>query len=1172
MTVTVSPTTQRATHHVKLSKGGTDVGLILTDSRGREVQRIERVPYPSRSINFQQGRSKYSDKEPPFLTLPLDDFSGGRGRETWEDDKTRYMDGWRMDTQRAGRMILGPQESYGGGDHRDQYDNLPGSQNNEVTVHTYYYANLFTADANYNVAGIEADFRKIGTPNGGMVCELWSESGAEPNAILKTKTIGLADMPSDVLSTRVYFEFASVQAVTNGTDYFVVFHAESGSDDGDNHWEILGDVTNSLYSNDNGTSWVPKDDIGFFFRVLDDTAHFDSLAFDYKGATYFVTQPHTGGNSFLYINGDRGAADDNSGDKSLLNDATKAWTADEWIGSIVEITNGPGAEESQPWREITDNDGTTLEVSPDWNVTHTTDTEYVIVKSDKIDQLQDLGAYVTDVAVADEFIYFARGDTGANNVLRYQAYNAGGTWTERTNAENVMARCLVAILNPTLGITLWGGWNEHSTHGNCVWYGRVPERWGDLYNPVGTLLDTDTPWDVRSVTNITNDVDDLSTRIQIAAGFTTGIAAVEDMDASFDISEGSQLGMLIKSSVGTNLGDLELVYDDSLDLGEAWFVPNGLIHWETAAQVDIDEAHRIDELSTGITVTSGGYIYVGVANAPEKFNKIQINLGTTKNAVAASTLTGEYWDGDDWQSLASFNDGTASGGVTLAQSGTITFDLPRDWFIGEVEDIDGYYVRLKPDKNLTANIDFEYIVVKRQANTELSIPALTAATWQWEVIDISPLAYPYPDDTEIQSIGLNVAVDNGAQVVHIRGGIQVLKGDLEYIRMPNDTTITGLERYSGNEDDPRENPWVLTDSQPYEIQTQSENIAVPLSLREMRALRSSETGRAHTVNDVYMWFNLGDKIERYYNRQLTDLGPDRDAGLPSDRQGTPSWMVSYPGRIYVGIDGGEDNYSSILVTSGGNSWHELYRSPQTGLRIRGRAGIQSIPGSSVGRLWFSHGADFIYIPVAVAPEDADDYVFCHEAALVTGRIHADLQDVAKYWSSVKMVTEDLSDNQVEIYVDYRTDGSINWTEISDYFNTSPNEELDISSSYNVSGKWIELRFRVRTYSNSVTPIIYAAVIEGIEIDPVKYLYPLVFAVEDNQRDLLGDPDDYITAQAKINQLDTWVGEATPLQLNTITALENAQYVFPQPVPVRTIAKFHEEEREVRICQLDLVGI
>ncbi len=56
-----------------------------------------------------------------------------------------------------------------------------------------------------------------------------------------------------------------------------------------------------------------------------------------------LSQPTTG-NSLLYLNGDRGAADDNTGALTTLIDATKSWVANEWIGCYAVLTAGPGSE------------------------------------------------------------------------------------------------------------------------------------------------------------------------------------------------------------------------------------------------------------------------------------------------------------------------------------------------------------------------------------------------------------------------------------------------------------------------------------------------------------------------------------------------------------------------------------------------------------------------------------------------------------------------------------------------------------------------------------------------------------------------------------------------------------------------------------------------------------
>lgn len=76
-----------------------------------------------------------------------------------------------------------------------------------------------------------------------------------------------------------------------------------------------------------------------------------------------------------YTEHDAGDADSNSSDKTKLNDATKAWTTDQWTGCRVYITAGPGVGES---RIVSSNTATALTVSPAWTTTHTTATQYAI--------------------------------------------------------------------------------------------------------------------------------------------------------------------------------------------------------------------------------------------------------------------------------------------------------------------------------------------------------------------------------------------------------------------------------------------------------------------------------------------------------------------------------------------------------------------------------------------------------------------------------------------------------------------------------------------------------------------------------------------------------------------------------------------------------------------------
>jgi len=790
------------------------------------------------------------------------------------------------------------------------------------------------------------------------------------------------------------------------------------------------------YSSD-GSSWSSVLGNMPHYRVLDAGSAMAGMFFEYKRGLYFIAQEDDATDSALYINGDRGVADSNTGALTTLIDASKSWTTNEWAGCVVLITAGPGAEENQPWRIISSNTATALTVSATWNVEHTTDTEYVILGSDKWTSVQDIGGFCTDVAVADDFVYFARGDTGTDKVLRYQWYNNSGAASTRTEEEADAARYVTAYRDASSGnIFIYGANNKRGSpwfRTVTVWRGQVPKAWGSLHYDLGEIVKTDEPWDEQDITNVTEGSQDNMTRviIDVTGGFVSGLAAVDDIDAT-DITAGKGLGVMIKSNVATGTGNVKFT-------------------WSNAA------------------ATTGG----GMGGTP-------------------------------------------------------------------------------------ASVD---------------IPALDANKWHWIDPAISPTQHPDPDETAVISFGLAVYSNNGDQTIYMHGGIRLLADRIEYFDFPTEAPINKLLKYAGGvSDDVRENPWILTENQAYEFQTQANDAIVPLALGEISSLRSEDNGVGACVNGVYLWFNLGEKIERYYNRQLDDIGPDLDEGLPSERRGVPRNLLSYPGRVFAAVDGGEDNYSSILAYEN-SGWHETYRGPRTGDRIRGIY-AQSLPGL-VDRIWMVQGSDIIYMPIALNPEQEDDYTYTHEGVLITGRYYGGRRDISKYWNSLKLATENLNappTADCRIEVDYQTDAISTWTEISDYYDVSPFEEIDLTSDNSLSGKWLQLRLRFYTDTNTITPVLISSIIESLMRVPVKYAYQLTFRVADKEPMLDQIGYDDTGADEKIAQLDSWVSNIVPITMNSISSLEDSKSVYIEPASVRKVQKVIKEGTEWYVCQVTLIGI
>jgi hypothetical protein len=1171
----VEPKNPLNTHHLLLRKGADQMGIILCDAAGkRDKTNIQRQPYPRSALKFYQGEEDYADSEPPFRPIAQSDFSGGRGLLTFETDTRRFQDSYRCDTRHAGKVFLGPLETYGTGDHSVVYQAMPG---NVRWLGLYgsniYFARSFVSGAGATTVANGAVILKAVGAAPDLRFELWSNAANTPTAILGADnyfTVDDAGMYEVNVSEMVAEALTLFAALGIATTYWIVIRA-TGTPDGANHWEVAYDSTVTGKMSANGAAW--SDYAGApYFRLTGTTAVLHGRTFDYKGGRYMVSHPDSG-NSKLFINGTRGVADSNAGQLTRLNDATKA-AATDWhcaAGAKVVIVKGPGSEEAQPWRTVTSVNIGWLGVDTAWITTHTTDTEYVITNSDEWDELADLGGLVTDFASTDEFIYFARGETAGLNVLRYQAYNSAGAWTARTEAEDEPALYLAATRDPNLGAILWGARNDHPLHGVSVWKGRVPPAWGKLYTVLKELAPTDEPWDSIERANITQSTEDGATKTSVDAAFTTGNISSEDLDDPVDITQGKSLGVLAYSSIALAGTDMDLLYDELY--GQA-LSPVAVQHYNASGPAYTSLSLAKDgDLATknDVTLQAADYIYIGGA---AEFFEILVNLGATVNLVAA-TLTVQYFNGFRWTAVDNQVDGTDLAGATFGQDGTISYDvLVGNWAQCTVNSITAFWVRLKFSVDLTANIGIEEFDTRLQNRVTLSFPAHAAGEWQWDTLAITPTQNPLPNATRIKNLWITLAANKDAFVWKMHGGVQVLAEEITHIKLPNDARINGMWAYAGSEATPRRYPWVFTEKEFGEIQWDSVagiDLWVPVALDELAALKSVLNGKAHAVHNRYLWFSMGERIERYQNEQLEDVGPTLDEGLPENRRGNCVKLLSYPGQMLAAFDAGASGYSSILSYTGGG-WHEVYRAPK-GQRIWD-IDTQSIEGDA-DRLWVCQGDDVLWLPIDLNPLTNADYSYTWESVLYSCRVWGGMQDVLKFWKSLKLVSQDLASGQV-VYGDYKIEGEATWHTLPAAFDTSMFQEILLTYAYDQSGRYIELRLRSLTNDATKTPVILGTVIESLMRFEVKFVWSINFRLASNDLDLAGNPDP-LGYSEKLALLDEWLLSPTPLEVSCFREDTHGAIAFLEPVPMRPLhtevdPEYPDGSRLVDVAQLTIIQI
>jgi hypothetical protein len=263
---------------------------------------------------------------------------------------------------------------------------------------------------------------------------------AHANATYTFDTSNYTNIPTSWGWVKIDFTDFSL---TKDTDYAIVvtdgtkrhytnclYWAGDGTGDGYSH------IAWRKYS---AGSWTYDSASCRYFRINDGQVLTNPPVkfFEYKRQLYCITSPLEGNDTGrLWMNGDRGACDANTGALTTLIDGTKAWTTDGWAGCIAMIIEGPGKGE---YRTIASNTQTVLTVSSAFTTTHSIASSYVILGSEEWTDItpgsgDTLDYPVSDACVVNDIVYIAQGASEA--VLAYREYNNAGVWTTQNDDED----------------------------------------------------------------------------------------------------------------------------------------------------------------------------------------------------------------------------------------------------------------------------------------------------------------------------------------------------------------------------------------------------------------------------------------------------------------------------------------------------------------------------------------------------------------------------------------------------------------------------------------------------------------------------------------------------------------------------------------------------------------
>ena len=703
----VTATDKAPSADISLYDGTTTVELVLVDREGQQDHRaLQRRAQNRTSLKGSEGGGTYSDFEPPYIPVVQNDWSGGRGQEDFERDRSRFFDSYRLNTWMPNQAILGPQEQYTTGYRVDDYL-MPGSLKwTSLLTTDRYIAVKFSAEG----GAMDRTYllvRRVGTP-GNIVVELNNDSPGDPGSARETVTVTPSTFGSDRGSQLYSFDWSGTNTLTGSTNYWVKIYAAS-ADSTANHWEVGTSTTvgNTEVSSDNST-WAAGS-VGLYFRLVDVDDDREHIYFEYKQGQYKVSKPTDGSAAQLWINGDAGTADANTGALTTTIDATKSWTTDEFINSVVILTAGTGSEEIVNFRVITSNTGTAL-THATWNITHDTTTEYVIVADDTWIEITGHGLTkpVTDVLVSKDIIYFAQGES--TNIRRANFATSGGTWTlsyadDSTNKATFME----LVEDPVDGQQVWKAntalgtstvargnaqaWATDITYGTAIVVGSTNVRITgmDKYGSPEVLwvLKEDSQWAVQ------NDIPDqipLREMASVRSPKNGKAHLVHGVYFYFSLLAGA-----LERYFRNNLDDV----GPSLDFGLPADRQGPIVDMVGYPGVFFNAVDGGTANFSSILLTSGSRDWHEIYRSPEKGQRIrnlafQVIPGTTVDRLWFSQGTDTLWLSFPSDTLDPFRD---SGYLFTHEGHLIT-----SWMYADLQDVDKLFKSMKVfAENLSAN-------------------------------------------------------------------------------------------------------------------------------------------------------------------------------------------------------------------------------------------------------------------------------------------------------------------------------------------------------------------------------------------------------------------------------------------------------------------------------------
>ncbi len=273
-------------------------------------------------------------------------------------------------------------------------------------------------------------------------------------------------------------------------------------------------------------------------------------------------------------------------------------------------------------------------------------------------------------------------------------------------------------------------------------------------------------------------------------------------------------------------------------------------------------------------------------------------------------------------------------------------------------------------------------------------------------------------------------------------------------------------------------------------------------------IKSDNNGQAAISHKNFLYFSWGDfTIQRLYGADLSSVGYDVGIGLPSNRKGSCTFLASHPAGLFAVNDAGTLGISSVMFRDDSlQSWHEVFRSPKAGWRVR-EIFWQDNEGTNP-IMWIECNGELYYQTwpyLTFNPAEDSSIAYQHESVIVDADVDMGVANLTKYIKELNLVSENLTTG-IEARFEYQINkdiGTSTWTS-AETFMVSPTQSLLVNA-----GEVYKIRTRLRMLTNVATtpPKLYGTVLEGFSRTPFKRQWTFRVKVSDFQVvDNIGTPD------------------------------------------------------------------